>query len=373
MLPCTIASKETEFNTFAMADCGATVSFIDSLFAQLHGLKLIPMQHPCDLTVADGRIISSGAITHTVRIALALGAHTKTHTETHTEVLELFVTTLGQYLVVLGLPWLRKHDPRIRFHKNTVTFDSKRCLDHCIATHQAMTIRGVDNTFDTLHEHKTHEIHETHQTYETPQTHEVHETTPEIHETHETRRSTAPKPRYSPRSSHHINMADCTRKMNRELTLLDNLIVTKPIVTEPIVTESAGAARQPTKHTAGAAKQSTKYCTSAAEHAAEHTPTEDITSAARKALDISMIGAAPFNHFVQKSQKNPLEVQIFSVTLRDINIALAPKKHTDPATKLPSEYHDFLDVFSRTEADVLPKHWPRYDHSIELMEGKIPT
>ena len=198
MLPCTIASKETTFNTFAMADCGATASFIDSLFAQLHGLKFSPLQHPRDLTVADGRTISSGAITHTVRIAIALRAHR--------EVLELFVTTLGQYPVVLSLPWLRKYDPRIYFKDNTITFDSKRCLEHCISTRQATTICGADTVFDTLHEtpQKTHKIHETtpkiprethrthktlQKTFETPQTHNTHETP----QTHETRRST-PKP-----------------------------------------------------------------------------------------------------------------------------------------------------------------------------------
>ena len=79
-----------------MADCGATASFIDFLLAQLHGLKFSPLQHPRDLTVANSRTVSSGAITHTVQIALALGAHRK--------VLELYVTTLGQYSVVLGLP-----------------------------------------------------------------------------------------------------------------------------------------------------------------------------------------------------------------------------------------------------------------------------
>ena len=336
-----------------MADCGATTSFIDSLFAHLHGLNFSLLQHPRDLTVADGRPVSSGTITHTVQISFTLGAHTET--------LELFVTTLGQYPVVLGLPWLRKHDPRIRFKDNTITFNSEHCLEHCNTTHQAMTICGADNTFDTLHETpQTHEIHETHCTYETPQT----------HETHETSRSTAPKPRYSPRSSHHIDMADCTRKMNRELTLLDN-----PIVTEYNGIDT-GVARTPTKNT-GAARNPTEY-TGAARNLTEHTtseartPTEDIASAAaRKTMDISMIGAAPFNHLIQQSQKNS-EIQIFSVTLRDINIALAPKNHTDPATKLPIEYHDFLDVFSRTDADVLPKHRPGYDHTIELMEGKAP-
>ena len=211
-----------------------------------------------------------------------------------------------------------------------------------------MTICGADNTFNTLHEtSQTHEIHETCRTHETHKTsyknpaeipespHEIHKTTPK---THETRRSIAlSKPWYSPRSSHHIDMADCTRKMNRELTLLDNLIVTK--------------------HT-GAAKNLTK----------------DIISAARRTIDISMIGAAPFNYLVQHSQSQKGSgIQIFSVTLRDINIALAPKKHTNPATKLPTEYHEFLDVFSRTNADVLPKHRPQYNHTIELIEGKAPT
>ena len=317
-----------------MVDCGATASFIDSLFAQLHGLKFFLLQYPRDLTVADGRTVSSRAITHTVQIFFILGAHT--------EVLQLFVTTLGQYPVVLGLPWLQKHDPRICFKHNTVTFDSEHCSEHCINTHQAMTIRGADTVFDTLHETPQEIPHENPAKIpESP--HKIHKTTPKTHETpqtHETHRSTPPKPQYSPRSSHHIDMADCTRKMNRELTLLDN----------PIVTNNS----------------------SAAEHAVEHTPTGDITSAVRK-LNINMIGAAPFNHLVQQSQKNPSRIQIFSITLRDINIALAPKKHANPATKLPSKYHDFLDVFSRKDADVLPKHRPGYDHTIELMEGKTPT
>ena len=135
-------------------------------------------------------------------------------------------------------------------------------------------------------------------------------------------------------------MADCTRKMNRELALQEGFNLNS---------------------------------TSAAENAAEHSPTKDITSAARK-LGINMIGAAPFNHLVQRSQsKKDSNIQIFSVTLRDIDIALAPKKHIDPATKLPAEYHNYLDVFSKSDADVLPKHRPAYDYTIDLMEGKTPT
>ena len=38
---------------------------------------------------------------------------------------------------------------------------------------------------------------------------------------------------------------------------------------------------------------------------------------------------------------------------------------------IPREYHDFLDVFSKSEADSLPPHRP-YDHAIELEPGTTP-
>ncbi len=87
-------------------------------------------------------------------------------------------------------------------------------------------------------------------------------------------------------------------------------------------------------------------------------------------MDISMIGAAPFNTLVQRAScaKN---MEIFSISIRDIEKALAPRSTTDPAKKLPTEYHDFLDVFSRADSDILPSHRP-YDHKIPLMEDKTP-
>jgi hypothetical protein len=42
------------------------------------------------------------------------------------------------------------------------------------------------------------------------------------------------------------------------------------------------------------------------------------------------------------------------------------KSSTDPATVVPPEYHDFLDVFKQELADKLPAH-SRYDHRIELL------
>ena len=65
-------------------------------------------------------------------------------------------------------------------------------------------------------------------------------------------------------------------------------------------------------------------------------------------------------------------MKVFAVLLRDIEKALEPKKHFDSAIKLLKEYHQFLDVFSRQEADTLPVH-RSYDHKIPLEDRKQPT
>lgn len=51
------------------------------------------------------------------------------------------------------------------------------------------------------------------------------------------------------------------------------------------------------------------------------------------------------------------------------------KKYTDPSIKVPKEYHDFLDVFSKPSLDTLLPHREGLDHEIRLTtedEHKLP-
>jgi hypothetical protein len=91
-----------------------------------------------------------------------------------------------------------------------------------------------------------------------------------------------------------------------------------------------------------------------------------------KALDVCMIGAAAFVHLADRARKAPQSYQVFAVSLKDVERALAPKVTIDPREKLPKEYHEFLSVFSRQEADKLPPH-RSYDHKIQLKEGSEPS
>ena len=83
-------------------------------------------------------------------------------------------------------------------------------------------------------------------------------------------------------------------------------------------------------------------------------------------FEIKMITAAPFFHV--SKQKG---VELFSVSLKDVEKTLKPKQYTDPATKLPPELHEFFELFSHQEANKLPPHRP-YDHKIKFIKGKQP-
>jgi Reverse transcriptase (RNA-dependent DNA polymerase)/Retroviral aspartyl protease len=61
-----------------------------------------------------------------------------------------------------------------------------------------------------------------------------------------------------------------------------------------------------------------------------------------------------------------------------LNLALEPSAHTASASAdlvdlkdLPKEYHDFVDVFSKSKADTLAPHRP-YDLKIQLEDGVLP-
>src|SRR5271169_1965960 len=136
VITCTLSDNENKIRTHALIDSGATgYSFIDEDFARHHNLPLYKLSTPRSLEVIDGRPISSGTITHIAKAHLSIGSH-------H-EKLPMFVTKLGHYPLILGIPWLRLHDVAIRFASNTVLFDSDFCLRHC--TEEPATTTGISS------------------------------------------------------------------------------------------------------------------------------------------------------------------------------------------------------------------------------------
>ena len=345
-----------------MNDIGATgQAFIDTSFAQLHSFRFIRLLQQRTITVVDGRVVTSGPITHFVITQLSL---TDESGRVHTETLDLFPTKLGQYPIILGLPWFRKHLPHIQFDKNIVTFNSPHCLQHCSLSHQAVTVSGLDTPFDnlpcllTLSDQTVNvssaddfapnlrpHLLSYYRCRPHPSPHQVVNVSSIDKPTDHCSRSTSlsmssqtpvgtdiprihnPRPRYSYNSRHRFDIADSLKTMNQELLRPEDWV-------SSIVSDSK--------------KEFVELPT----------------------MDISIIGAAPFNTLVQRAShiKN---IEIFSILIHNIEKALAPKSTPDPAKKLPTEYHDFLDIFSPADLDILLPHRP-YDHKIPLMEEKTP-
>jgi hypothetical protein len=72
--------------------------------------------------VFDGKNAKSGIIIHYVE--------TRLKTENYYKKIKLFVTQLVYYFVILGMLWLKKHDPKIGFASHIFTFDSEYCRKH---------------------------------------------------------------------------------------------------------------------------------------------------------------------------------------------------------------------------------------------------
>ncbi|EAA64859.1 hypothetical protein AN2027.2 [Aspergillus nidulans FGSC A4] len=93
-------------------------------------------------------------------------------------------------------------------------------------------------------------------------------------------------------------------------------------------------------------------------------------------LNIAQISAATMGGFIQRKRCRGQDIEIFAVSLADIQKALAPKRHIDPRTKLPRQYWKYLRLFEQDKAEELPPHrGDGIDHKIELVQeesGKDP-
>ena len=109
---------------------------MDEGFAHRHHFPLIPLKKPRTLEVIDGRPVASGLVTHQVRARLQI--------RHHMEMATFFVTQLGHYPLVLGIPWLQEHHATIRWRANTITFDSEECCKLHNAFGRPTWIKGLD-------------------------------------------------------------------------------------------------------------------------------------------------------------------------------------------------------------------------------------
>jgi hypothetical protein len=107
----------------AMIDSGATGNFISPEVIKHFGISTQVKNTPYTLTVADGTDASyrDGLVDiETVRLRMDTGDHM--------EWLQLDVTQIGRHEIILGMPWITKHNPTINWQTRQLVFDRCQCV-----------------------------------------------------------------------------------------------------------------------------------------------------------------------------------------------------------------------------------------------------
>ena len=124
VISCPLSFGDIRVQTHAIINCCATgYAFIDEGFAGQYQIPRFQLKKPRIVEVIDRRPIASGDINHLARATLSI--------QEHQENLPMFITALGHYPIVLGIPWLRQHNVGICFTCDIMTFGSQYCLAHC--------------------------------------------------------------------------------------------------------------------------------------------------------------------------------------------------------------------------------------------------
>ncbi len=119
------AERTPLFPSIALIDLGSTApAFADiDHVVRRHGIVTKPLLHPKPLRLADG--IPLSFITHYFLAKMNIGHHTET--------LLFYVTKLAPATpIILGMPWLRTHDPDIRWTQPRIYFHTYYCRIRCL-------------------------------------------------------------------------------------------------------------------------------------------------------------------------------------------------------------------------------------------------
>uniref|UniRef100_A0A8C5M348 Gypsy retrotransposon integrase-like protein 1 n=1 Tax=Leptobrachium leishanense TaxID=445787 RepID=A0A8C5M348_9ANUR len=156
-IPVTLQWNETTITLPAMIDSGASNCFFDVSFAQRLCIPTCNKEHPVSILLVDGSPLKSGVVDkETTPLQMMVGS---AHKERVT--FDLIQTPLSP--IILGLPWLRLHNPAINWSTGTVSFFSEFCKKGCLSPSDPLSLctildHGTQRTFVHLpqvyHDHQ---------------------------------------------------------------------------------------------------------------------------------------------------------------------------------------------------------------------------
>jgi len=105
----------------ALLDSGVTGLVMSSEFAKKQGFKLKKLERPMNVRNVDGSLNKEGPIENTVEVNI--------YYQRHRERMEIDVIRGQKWTVILEMPWLARHNPKIDWRTGEVKMT--RCLEEC--------------------------------------------------------------------------------------------------------------------------------------------------------------------------------------------------------------------------------------------------
>ena len=97
----------------AMIDSGATEDFIDREVCNKHRITMIKGKNTRVIYLADGKPRAIGPVTHMTKVPMDISSHR--------ELATFQVANLQNHEVILGMPWLREHNPTSDWNDNIIS------------------------------------------------------------------------------------------------------------------------------------------------------------------------------------------------------------------------------------------------------------
>jgi len=111
-------------------DSGASENFVDKADAEASRIPMQQKATPRWVLTVDGTEVTGGPVTYDVQVHLTINHHE--------EDIRLHCITIGNAPIILGLPWLKFHDPVIGWKNHTVKFHSDHCAEKCLPSSPSM-------------------------------------------------------------------------------------------------------------------------------------------------------------------------------------------------------------------------------------------
>ena len=125
ILPAILLLRNESVAIYAMADTEAEGKrFIDQEWAISRGFELLSLNELIRLETFDGSEAETGLIIYYIRCTMQIADHLE-------KKILFLATQLAHYFIMLRMPWLKQHDPHIRFAAYIIEFNSDYCWKHC--------------------------------------------------------------------------------------------------------------------------------------------------------------------------------------------------------------------------------------------------